>query len=322
MMNLPFVPIRSALYTPEELLEGFDLATPASLESTKDFAIYRLFAQEAFGINKSPFTSMMESLHDHFINQAAIDMLSTKNLIVGVMGGHDIARDTAGYRQVAELGKLLAQNDALVVTGGGPGAMEAAHLGAALAKGSPSALDDALVRLGGQPRLPGGLKNLVLSSGQIDSALRDQYHAWWCPAVELHRAWGVTAGSSLALPTWYYGHETFTPFASHIGKYFQNSIREDGLVTFCTSGVVYTPGGAGTLQEVFQDAAQNYYRSINNSFSPMIFLGSQFWTNTLGAVPLLKQLFSEADYAASVLVTDSIEQAVDMLLRKAASATV
>ncbi len=81
---------------------------------------------------------------------------------------------------------------------------------------------------------------------------------------------------SLALPTWYYGHEAFTPFATHIGKYFQNSLREDGLVTFCTGGVVYTPGAAGTVQEVFQDAAKNSYQSAGGRFRPMVFLGSQF----------------------------------------------
>jgi predicted Rossmann-fold nucleotide-binding protein len=315
-MDLPFIPIRSTLYTPEELLEGFDLADPSSLEVTRDFVIYRLFEQEAFGKQQSPYTSMMESLHDHFINQAAIDLLRSQSLIVGVMGGHDIARDEAGYRQVAELGRLLARKGALVVTGGGPGAMEAAHLGAALAHGSNADLDDAIVRLHTHPRLPSGLKKLVMSTGKFDHALRDQYHAWWRPAVELYRAMGPRIGTSLAMPTWYYGHETFTPFAAHIGKYFQNSMREDGLVTFCTGGVVYTPGSGGTLQEVFQDAAQNYYRSVGNRFSPMVFLGKQFWTTRLSVISLLRELFSEKDWASAILLTDSVDEAVDMLVRK------
>jgi predicted Rossmann-fold nucleotide-binding protein len=319
-MNLPFTPIRTALYTPAELLEGFEPTIPASLEATKDFTIYRLFAQEAFGTQQSPFTSMMESLHDHFINQAVIDFLGSQNLIVGIMGGHDIPRDSSVYGQVAELGRLLAKNNALVVTGGGPGAMEAAHLGAALVHGSESDLGDAVRRLGLQPKLPSGLRKVLSSTGQLDSALRDRYHAWWCPAVELYRSWGSNVGMSLALPTWYYGHETFTPFATHIGKYFQNSLREDGLVSFCTGGVVYTPGGAGTLQEVFQDAAKNYYRSVDDRFSPMIFLGSQYWSSTFNVVPLLKQLFAEADFSSAVLVTDSIEEATNFLLRKSASA--
>lgn len=319
-MDLPFIPIRTNLYTPAELLEGFELDNPASLETTRDYIIYRLFAQEAFGNRQSPFTSMMESLHDHFINQAAIDLLASQNLTVGIMGGHEVARDSAGFRQIAELGRLLAKNGALVVTGGGPGAMEAAHLGAALVHRPPSDLDDAMALLCTQPKLPTGLKKVVMSTGKFDTVLRDAYHAWWRPAVELYRSWGSDIGRSLALPTWYYGHETFTPFATDIGKYFQNSLREDGLVTFCTGGVIYTPGAAGTVQEIFQDAAQNFYKSVGGRFSPMVFLGSQFWASTLSAIPLLKQLFGEGDFDSVVLITDSTERAVNWLLRNAASA--
>jgi predicted Rossmann-fold nucleotide-binding protein len=318
MMDLPFIPIRTALYTPAELLEGLDLNIPSSFETTKDCTIYRLFAMEDFGIRQSPFTSMMESLHDHFINQAVLDFLESKNLIVGIMGGHDIDRDTPAYRQVTQLARLLANRGALVVSGGGPGAMEAAHLGAAFCHGSNLDLDDAVRRLSAQPKLPMGLKNLVSPAGEFDRSLRDQYHAWWRPAIELYHSLGSNAGISLALPTWYFGRETFTPFASHIGKYFQNSLREDGLVTFCTGGVIYTPGKAGTVQEIFQDAAQNYYRSVNNRFSPMVFLGSEYWSSTLGAIPLLKQMFTEADFSSSVLVTDSIEQAADFLQKTTA----
>ncbi len=319
-MDLPFIPIRTKLYTPAELLEGFQPDNPASLETTRDFLIYRLFEQEAFGTQQSPFTSMMESLHDHFINQAAIELLRSQSLVVGIMGGHDVARDSAGFRQVAELARLLAQNGALVVTGGGPGAMEAAHLGAALVRRPPTDLDDAIAQLATRPKLPADLKKVLMSTGTFDPVLRDQYHAWWRPAVELYRSWGSDIGKSLALPTWYYGHEAFTPFATDIGKYFQNSLREDGLVTFCTGGVVYTRGAAGTVQEIFQDAAQNYYQTVGGHYSPMVLLGSEFWSSTLSAIPLLKQLFGDADFQSAVLITDSIEQAVEMLLRKAAAA--
>ena len=316
-MDLPFIPIRSGLYTPAELLEGFDPTIPASFERTKDCTIYRLFAMEDYGIRQSPFTSMMESLHDHFINQAVLDFLESKNLIVGIMGGHAVERDAPGYRQVAELGRLLAMNGALVVSGGGPGAMEAAHLGAALCHGSEADLDDAVHRLSARPKLPDGLEKLVSPEGEFDRSLRDQYHAWWRPAIDLYHSLRSDAGISLALPTWYFGRETFTPFASHIGKYFQNSLREDGLVTFCTGGVVYTPGNAGTVQEIFQDAAQNHYRSVGNRFSPMVFLGSQHWTSTLSVIPLLSQLLSGDEMTTSVLVTDSIEQAANFILHKA-----
>jgi hypothetical protein len=43
---------------------------------------------------------------------------------------------------------------------------------------------------------------------------------------------------SLGIPTWHYGHEPTTSLATHIGKYFQNSIREDGLLELAKQGIV------------------------------------------------------------------------------------
>ena len=69
-------------------------------------------------------------------------------------------------------------------------------------------------------------------------------------------------GESLAIPTWVTAGEPISQFASHIAKYFSNSIREDGLLAVATAGIVFAPGGAGTMQEIFQDAAQNAYRTL------------------------------------------------------------
>jgi len=33
--------------------------------------------------------------------------------------------------------------------------------------------------------------------------------------------------------------------ASHIAKYFSNSIGEDGMLAVATAGIVFAPGGAG-----------------------------------------------------------------------------
>ncbi len=61
---------------------------------------------------------------------------------------------------------------------------------------------------------------------------------------------------SIGIPTWLYGHEPPAPFATHIAKYFANSVREDGLLTIAKHGVIFAPGSAGTTQEIFQDATQ------------------------------------------------------------------
>ena len=77
--------------------------------------------------------------------------------------------------------------------------------------------------------------------------------------------------------------EPISLFASHIAKYFSNSIREDGLLAVATAGIVFAPGGAGTMQEIFQDGAQNAYRVFGRS--PMAFLDSAALLRGDGPVP-------------------------------------
>ena len=46
----------------------------------------------------------------------------------------------------------------------------------------------------------------------------------------------VSECCSVGIPTWFYGHEPATPFATHITKYFDNSIREDMLLAIAKGG--------------------------------------------------------------------------------------
>jgi hypothetical protein len=66
---------------------------------------------------------------------------------------------------------------------------------------------------------------------------------------------------------------------------------------------------------------RNYYRESADPFSPMVFFGKEYWTETLPAVALLESLFTKnkrgSDYKANVLVTDDEDQAVEFLVRKA-----
>lgn len=62
---------------------------------------------------------------------------------------------------------------------------------------------------------------------------------------------------SLAVATWRYDEEPISQFATDIAKLFQNSVREDGLLSIADAGVVYFEGSFGTLREIFQDLAQN-----------------------------------------------------------------
>ena len=87
------------------------------------------------------------------------------------------------------------------------------------------------------------------------------------------------SGESLAIPTWLYAGEPVGRFASHIAKYFANSIREDGLLRIADAGIVFAPGGAGTVQEVFQDGAINAYSEPEHR-APMAFFGAGHFQET------------------------------------------
>ena len=313
---LPFTPIRNTVYAPEELFAGFDPDRPASYAETMDFAAYRWFVATGRSTPTEPYPAMMRALHDSSLT-LDVGRLIAGERVVGVMGGHQLPRTSDDYRAVAELGRDLARRGMLVVTGGGPGAMEAAHLGAALSGHPDAELGSAISTLAAMPTMP-RIQGIVAADGTVHDRLVREAHDWMAPAWAMSRAIAEPA-LSLSIPTWHYGHEPTTPFATRIAKLFQNSIREDGLLTIAMQGIVYTAGSAGTLQEVFQDAEQNFYATTPDEFSPMIFLGRDHWTRTLPVAPLVEALFATAEpavareYARRILVTDDIGAAADHL---------
>lgn len=315
--QLPFQPIRSALYTREELFEGFDRNSPASFGSTRDFSIYRAFIS-AGGANSGDYlTTLMQSLHDNSITQALRAFLEKKKC-VATMGGHDMARTDAAYVQMAELARALTRAGFLVASGGGPGAMEATHLGAACGDAPDDVLVSALQLLATEAALPKHLDKIVDSSGNPDPSLISQSHSWFKVALQANDLISRPS-ASLAIPTWRYGHEPSTPFASHIAKYFQNSIREDGLVSVGMYGIVFAPGKAGTIQEIFQSTTNNYYHQFG-VFSPMVFLGVQYWTTAYPVMAVLQRLFTTQQLNQYVLVTDDSKQAVEFIRNSRISA--
>ena len=122
-----------------------------------------------------------------------------------------------------------------------------------------------------------------------------------------------TGAESLAIPTWFYGHEPTNDFATAVAKYFSNSIREDGLLAIATHGVIYTPGAAGTVQEVFMDATQNHY-NVFGVISPMVFVDSAYWADDrLGAPKLLRQLAGDRPYGELITVLDAPDDVVSFI---------
>ena len=75
-------------------------------------------------------------------------------------------------------------------------------------------------------------------------------------------------------------------------------------------GVIYSPGSAGTMQEIFQDAAQNHYLTFDFS-SPMIFFGEEYWQRTMPIYELLQSLQEQGRYRnLKLMLTDSAEAVV------------
>jgi predicted Rossmann-fold nucleotide-binding protein len=241
----------------------------------------------------SPDAALAASLHDHAIDVALAEWVAGRR-VVGVMGGHAVRRGDPAYAAAARLGRALGQ-ELTVATGGGPGAMEAANLGAALAAEPASRLDDALVRLA---RVPG-----------FDCHIG----AWARAGFEVVEA-VARPTESLGVPTWHYGHEPPNVFATSIAKYVRNAVREAVLLEVCHAGIVFLPGAAGTVQEVFQDACENYYADAG-WVAPMVLVGRRHWTEELPVWPLLQSLAKDRALAGHVHLVDDVDEAVEVVTR-------
>ncbi len=168
--------------------------------------------------------------------------------------------------------------------------------------------------------LPADAAEVITPAGKIDYKILRALHEWITPALALSTA-VKRPGDSLAVPTWYYGHEPTTPLATKIGKHLQNRLREDGLITIAAHGIVFAPDKAGTLQEIFQDGVRNYHRAQTDPFSPMASYDKTYWTGTLPALRLLEELYTrnkrDPDYKKYVLVRSDEPEAIDFLVSNA-----
>ena len=299
------VPEPGGLYTTSDLLGGWVAGDERSYAATLDARVFRSAAAEGLRVPASDDTALRRALHDHAVTRALNARVKGRR-VVAFMGGHRLARDSAAYALVADIAWELTRRDHLVLTGGGPGAMEAAHLGARLATAPHDDLVAERAVLAAQPAFPPYRQSELLGpDGGFDPGLLAALHAWQAPAFEVAARRPVaSSGVSFGVPTWLYGHEPPTPLATAHAKYFDNSIREDGLLAVAKAGVIYAEGSAGTLQEVFQDAAQNHYRSVDDTSSPMVFLDiDEFWTVRRPVRLLLEGLFDEEAEALLHFVT-------------------
>ena len=184
--DLPFEPYRTGLYTAAELYGAGDY------RSSADASIY---AWSGSAQARQLPGRLASTLHDYAITDALDG--ATQHLdpsrVVGVMGGHALQRGAPAYRAAAELGEQLTRSGRTVLTGGGPGAMEAANLGAYLSPW-PDVLDEAVTILAAVPDYGSSLD------------------AWTAAAFAVGDRWPTElAGHSLSVPTWFFGHSRRTP---------------------------------------------------------------------------------------------------------------
>ena len=290
--GLPYQVYRAHLYKWE------DLYAPSSDDSeyaTIDEEIYHHFNDRKY--NGSIQENLFQRIHDHSIDDAMKDLLRPdenggyEKKCIGIMGGHSTFRNDKYYQKIAQIAFHLTKSGYFIASGGGPGIMEAANLGAYMASYSEEQLEDALSIMAG---------TLHYSEQKYFDDAHD---------VILKYPRGA---ESLAIPTWFYGHEPSNLFASHIAKYFSNSIREDILLAISIFGIVFAPGSAGTHQEIFMDAAQNHYGTFAY-YSPMAFLGKEHYIKKTGIYPLLQRLSRNKTYGRLLYVHDDVDQIVSFI---------
>jgi predicted Rossmann-fold nucleotide-binding protein len=302
--DLPFDAFTPGLYTPSELFDA--ILNGGSYEDCLDRRIYVSCYEPTTRDPKAVDVdvALMHRVHDASIAEALDDILDTPTKLrtVAIMGGHDAGRASSEFKSTAQLALSLTKSGYLIATGGGPGLMEAANLGAYC-----SGFDDA--------------ENKLL---EVISKIKDAdtyKHPDWLSAaikawIEMGTPDSPQTSMSIGIPTWFYGHEPPNVFATHIAKYFENSVREEGLLAVAGAGIIFAKGNGGTVQEIFQDACQNYYRTPPlKKKSPMVLFGTDQW-NPQGldlsnandkrkpAYPLLLKLAHEKNFADYVLISD------------------
>ena len=257
MRNVPYNVGRTDLYTTDELFDVFDVRHPETFEQCMDTRVYRHVVNTGKQ-TCAPFELAARSLHDLCMRMAMEGFLNNyeRSRIIGIMGGHALSRTSQAYRQAVDVSKRLTEDSHLMISGGGPGAMEATHLGAWMAGRTDAEVDEAL--------------------GHANAE-----------TVQLIRAalQHLPPEERTLIAMFYYEER----------KLFENSIREDTLLTEAYGGLIFFEGSAGTLQEIFQEAVQDHYVSLGYP-SPMLFVNREFWAKQVPVVPFIQHMLENGRY--------------------------
>lgn len=295
----PYEPLRKSLYSVEELMDGWDTPTGSLDERIEEY-----YTKAGEQVPKKSDEALCQRIHDDYIDRLVLGFIgdsdSDARKIVGIMGGHVEDRTSKYYVMVAEIAYQLTKAGYCVLTGGGPGVMEAGNLGAYMSVYPVEELKKALLTLSQAPRYP------RLDPADPNNAIKRKKYVEAAKAVRRDYPKG---GISLGVPTWAYADEPTGQFASHIAKYFANSIREDGLLAIAAYGVVFGPGAAGTSQEIFQDAVHNSYWSFG-SRGPMVFLGTEVYRRSPSLYDVVLAAANRDGYSDFLALVDDAASAI------------
>ncbi|GAB3488698.1 LOG family protein [Flexivirga lutea] len=287
--GVPFDPWRSRLYRPRELYAGL---RENGYAATPDARTYRW----SLSPEKDVYSSLLRAIHDDSVGDALNEFVAGRT-VVGVMGGHAVGRGSADYTAAARLGHELAMGGAIVATGGGPGAMEAANLGALCTDAAQ--VEPAVARLAQVP------------------SFRPDITAWARVAFEVREQVAEDTGTprSLGIPTWFYGHEPPNAFGNRTAKFFSNALREDILLRVCNGGIIVLPGAAGTVQEIFQVATALYYPPADGPLPPLVLVGERYWREQLPVWNVLQALAAGRPMAGALHLVGDVDAACSTIAR-------
>ncbi|MCP3660530.1 MAG: hypothetical protein GY830_09570 [Bacteroidetes bacterium] len=214
----------------------------------------------------------MENIHDTFIDLYLQNYMTNKKTI-GVMGHYSTSRENKTFLDVALLCQSLAKKGFSIIHAGGPGLMEAASFGAYLSSYSPEELIDSLTILKQAPTPKDPL-----------------YIAKAFEVINQNKPYKKNKGEglSIAVPTWAFSTEPTNVFSDVFAKFFDDGKREYVLLEQSKKGIIYAPGGSGTLQEFFEGIV--IHSSIQSKV-PLIIYKSQEENNLeKEIIPLIKML--------------------------------
>lgn len=296
---LEYVPFKvnpTRLYTGKSIYRGYDACKPQSFSNSYDQKVYRHYIEKGKHA-KDPLEAAARAIHDFYVMKQLQHFLKRypRTRVAGVMGGNAMLRTDESYLDVVRLSKRLTEEGFLMCSGGGSGAMEATNLGGMLAGRTEAEMLDAV-------------SILCQAPSQHDKDYLER-------SFEVIKKYPRLKGyNTLSIPTWLYGHEPTNPFASHIAKLFDNSIREDTLLTIAYGGIIFSPGSAGTIQEIFQDALQNQYNTLGVN-SPMVFLNKKYWTEKVPIYDTLYRLRELGTYnQLQLTITDDYREAAQVIM--------